>query len=121
MSRDAKISFDWADDHYEFRLAIGQLRELQEKCNAGPAEILTRLRTGTWRVDEVREIIRLGLIGAGKTPSDALKIVRIYVEARPWMESIQPAQVILMAALLGSPEEPVGKKERSAKTKTKAT
>lgn len=119
MSRNATVEFDWADDHYEFRLAIGQLRELQEKCNCGPNELLGRLRQGTWRVDDIRETIRLGLIGAGKTPSEALKIVRTHVEMRPWLENVQPAQLILMAALMGVPEEPVGKKERTAKAKTK--
>ena len=54
MSRDASISFDWAGDERRFRLAIGQLRELQEKCSDGPMEIMSRLQGGTWRIDDVR-------------------------------------------------------------------
>lgn len=106
--RDATVTFDWADGTHSFRLAWGQLAELQEKCDAGPYVVLQRLHSGAWRIEDISNIIRLGLIGGGMEPAPALNLARRYVEARPPMESLIPAQVILSAALTGAPEEKVG-------------
>lgn len=109
MSSDGSYSGLWADGTYRFRLAIGQLRELQEKCNAGPPEIFDRLMKNTWRVDDVRETLRLGLIGGGTKPSDALVLVIRYVDSRPWMENVPAALGVIGAALVGDPNDQPGK------------
>jgi hypothetical protein len=111
MSADASKTFEWADGEYKFRLAIGQLRELQDKTGVGPYALLSRVIDGTWKVDDLREVIRLGLIGGGLEPLKALSLVKNYVEGRPLMESLTPVKVILAAALFGDPDDPVGKKE----------
>lgn len=105
MSRDASIALDWADGTYQFRLAWGQIAELQEKCNAGPFEILRRLSSGTWRIEEISNVLRLGLIGGGMEPIPALKLVRTYVEARPPVENLLHAQAVMSAGLMGAPDE----------------
>lgn len=117
MSRDARIEFDWADGTHGFRLAWEQLSELQEKCDAGPYVVLQRLQNGSWRVEDVSNVIRLGLIGGGTTPADALKLVRRYVEARPAMENVIPAQIIMTAALLGAPEDSPGEGDAESPAK----
>lgn len=112
-SRDATVGpLDWADGSHSFRLAWGELRQLQEACDAGPFVVLTRLGQGAWRVEDISQTIRLGLIGAGTPPADALKLVRDYVESRPPMENLMLARGILMAALHGPPEETPGKASR---------
>lgn len=112
MSLHGSISFEWADGTHIFRLAHGQIRELQEKSNAGIIQIFTRIKDGAWYLDDLREVIRLGLIGGGKTPLDALALTVRYVDERPLLESVAPATAILMAALVGSPDDPVGKKKQ---------
>lgn len=114
MSADASIELTWADGTYKFRLPIGQLRELQDKCRAGPPEILDRLTFRKWLVDDVRETIRLGLIGGGKTPTDALVLVIRYVDDRPLMENAPVAQSIMIAALVGVPGDQPGKRDAGA-------
>lgn len=109
MSATAAITLAWGDGEHTFRLAIGQLRELQEKCNAGPFEIADRLETKRWRIDDLREVLRLGLIGGGKAPAEALTLVRRYVDERPFAENVYPAYSVLLAALVGAPDDPVGK------------
>jgi hypothetical protein len=110
MSRDASISLTWADGDYTFRLGVAQIRELQEKSEAGPSVILRRMAEDTWFVDDLIHTIRLGLIGGGATPADALKLVRRYVEQRPLAENRNAATLILGAALYGAgDEEPLGK------------
>ncbi|MBZ9973511.1 gene transfer agent family protein [Mesorhizobium sp. BR1-1-12] len=108
MARDARIELDWADGTYAFRLGWGQLAELQEKCDAGPYVVLNRLHSGQWRIEDISNVIRLGLIGGGMLPADALKKVRAYVEDRPPFENIITAQVVLGAGLTGAPEEKLG-------------
>lgn len=111
MSRNCSVTIAWADAEYVFQLKLGQLEELQEKCDAGPFVIYERLVTHTCRLNDWRETIRLGLIGGGMKPPDALKLVRRYVDERPWAESILPATVILGAAIRGIPDEEPGKAE----------
>lgn len=108
MSRDGRIELDWADGTYSFRLGWGQLAELQEKTDAGPFVVLQRLHNGQWRIEDIANVIRLGLIGGGMEPAKALAKVRTYVEARPPMENVLSAQAILSAAVIGAPEETVG-------------
>lgn len=99
---NGEVSFDWADGHHTFNVAkLGQALELEDKCGAGLHEILERLTSRRWRVSDIRETIRLGLIGAGLEPAEALKLIRRYVEGRPWGENVPPARVILLAAIVG--------------------
>lgn len=109
MSRDARIDMDWADGTYSFRLGWGELGKLQEACDAGPYVVLDRLQNGSWRVEDISNVIRLGLIGGGMDALGALKLVRSYVEARPPVENLVAAQIILSAGLVGAPDETLGK------------
>lgn len=108
MSRDAQITLPWADGDYTFRLGWGELELLQEACGAGPYVVFNRLLDDSWKMGDLSHTIRLGLIGGGKTPVEALKLVREYVEKRPPMESVIFAQGILQAGLAGASEEKVG-------------
>ena len=100
---------------YRFHVRVGELRELQDKCDAGPAVVYQRLVSGLWRLEDLRETIRLGLIGGGMAPTDAAKLVKNYVDARPLAESVPVATAILGALLVGveevmkdKPEKPAG-------------
>lgn len=109
--RDARVrDVTFGDGEYDFRLGWGQLVELQEKTGCGPHFCLNRLHNGGWLVEDISETIRLGLLGADKDmkPSTATTLVRRYVHERPPLENHTLAVVILTAALMGSPEEPVG-------------
>jgi hypothetical protein len=106
---------DWADGEHTFRLAIGQLRELQETINKprakigapliGPASLYNLIVSRDAWTHEVREVMRLGLIGGGMKPIEAVDLVRRYVEERPLAESSVHAALVLGAALFGTPEE----------------
>lgn len=102
---DAALTRVWADGEHRFRLRIGELRELQAKTGVGPHALYQRLSLRQWLVDDLREIIRLGLIGGGMPPVEALGLVKRYVEERPLLESVEPALAILGVALLGPEPE----------------
>jgi hypothetical protein len=83
---------------------------------------LLRSVGGDWRVEDVRETIRLGLIGAGMTPTDAFIAVSTYVDQVdkfPLIDNVGVAAAILHHALTAPEGEKVGK-PKAGKTK-KAT
>src|SRR3954451_18121377 len=106
MSRHAEIVRDFGDGTYRFRLALGQLRELEEKRNAAASVIFMRISTGSFWVDDLREAMRLGLLGGEDvTPVQANKLVQRYVDERPLFEWMALATEIRHAALIGPPNE----------------
>lgn len=109
-NRNGLVALDFADGEHRFRLAIGQLEELQEKTGVGPFVLLRRLIDGEWRIADVRETLRIGLIGGGMEPLTALRLVRTYVDERSdWMAHSALARLVVLAALAGAPEEQPGK------------
>lgn len=107
----AEVTLDWGDGEYLFRLTINGLIELEEKCSAPFTEVFRRLMAGAYSINDVRETVRLGLIGGGMEPGKALALVRRYVDARPKAESEKAAQAVLGATLFGFEEAPLGKEE----------
>jgi hypothetical protein len=106
MSRDASISFEWGDGDTTFALRWAELAKLQEARDCGPYVLLDRLLSGKWRIEDIREVIRWGLIGGGKRPEEASKLIRQYVEGFPPVENLIVAQRIMGAGCVGAPDEP---------------
>lgn len=106
MSRQAKIQLVF-DEAREFRLGIGQLEELQERCDAGPEEIFNRLNTARWRLADIQQTLRLGLIGAGATVSQAAVLVERNAGPGNLIEWKDHCRAILFAAMAGAPDEEV--------------
>ena len=113
MSRDGSITLAWAGGEHLFRLGWGELRSIQEACDAGPFAILERLGNGAWRLDDISSVIRFGLIGGGTPPVEAAKLVRLYVEKFPPAESCIVAHAVLTAGCIGAPEEQIEKKSEA--------
>ena len=118
MAVNGEVELVWADGEHKFNIAkVAQILELEEKCGAGLPEILTRLSEGKWKLNDLRETVRLGLIGAGLDPLKALGLVQKYVDNRPLTESVQVAMVVIMAALVGVTGDQPGKKEKAERDK----
>lgn len=94
----------FGDGIYLFRLDIDGLRELQDKTDAGPAFLLHRIAAGQWRVDDVRETIRVGLVRGGLDPVQALVLLARYFDSAPIGRHVGLASLILSAAIF-EPEE----------------
>lgn len=138
----------FGDGEYRFWLPLPQVFELERVCDASILAIEERLRTaiamdgdgnpdfmggGTASVQEVRETIRLGLIGGNSGlveeqeievgPLRAKQLADLYCyPARPLSEGVTLAWLILSSAIFGvrlkkkEPEKPVKKRaSRSAK------
>lgn len=122
MSRSARFTGVFGDGKHDFLLTIGGLEELQEKCDAGPEEIWSRVLSGGWRVADIREPIRIGLIGGGLDPIKALVLVERYA-GEGNLSPLKPLVAnIIGAALVGAPDEdaPPGKPRGRKKTPSPA-
>lgn len=111
MSRHGEITLPLGDADYKFRLGYDQLRQLQEACDAGPGWIANQLRLGVngpWRVEYVREPIRIGLIGGGMEQGAALTLVRKFVEPH-LADCMLIAWAAINAGLSGATDEDLGK------------
>lgn len=97
MARGVDIT--WAGGEHEFKLTIDLLRALQERCDAGPAYILTRLTTGEWRVDDIVSTIRFALEGGGLDKEEARKLVRRHIEEDFGIKHVLLARAILSHTL----------------------
>jgi len=103
-----KVTINWVQGEHDFALNIGELRALQKNCDAGPELILTRLKAGSWMVDDIFETLRLGLIGAGMDGKEAGPMVRRAFDQNPAFALKLPAYQVLAAALIGEADDLVG-------------
>jgi len=73
-----------------------------------------------WLLDDVRETIRLGLIGGGMPASAALALVQRYVDPVPLLENVPAARAIVQVLLVGAPDGEQPGKKKAAKVKKPA-
>lgn len=115
MSRHGAIEQPWADGTYTFRLGLDEIEELERKRDLSIFEIVERLRVRRCRLQDISEVLRIGLIGGGTAPLNALALVKRYVDERPLDESRDIAYAIGLAALMrlhtGEVETPPGEAE----------
>lgn len=102
------VTIAWAGGEHPFALRLGELRALQDACNAGPHEILTKLQVGTWRVDDPIRTVQFGLMGGGMDRAAAGKLVVSVAELHGLVAVVQVAAGVLAAALAGVADDPVG-------------
>lgn len=114
MSADASFTQVWAGDERIFRLGIGELLALEEKRDLGCAEILNRISMGQWRIADLKEPIRLGLMGGGVEAKKSRELVEAHVVPGKLLEAAILARAILLSALVGDTREQVGKSEAAA-------
>lgn len=92
---------DLGGARHKFQLPIGEMGELERRCNAGIGEIMVRLASHRFYRADIHEPIRLGLIGGGLSPAEAEAAMRYNVHARPLAEHMQLAADIVSAAVSG--------------------
>jgi hypothetical protein len=120
----AEIELKWGDGTYLFALKLKQIEELQRLCSAGLGEIAQRMLVERrWRVGDIVETIRLGLIGGGLPSVRARELVETYIDGHPLADPRDPAnhlmtaQAVITAAYFGiekKDDEPEGKGEAAA-------
>lgn len=102
MNRHGAIELQWGDGTYTFRLGLGEIEEMERKRDLGIFQIVTRLspEIRQCKLSDITEVIRLGLIGGGMVPVEALVKVQRYAEERPIDENRDVAYAIALAGLM---------------------
>lgn len=121
MSADGSVELTWAAELRKFRIAIGEFRDLQESVNArrvaigaetvGPSTLLTAFRTNNAWPDDVRDVLKAGLIGAGIAYDKAQRLLVRHFDNKPLLAHTKTAFLVLLAALVGVPEDEPAKKK----------
>lgn len=99
-SRFGLVTLDWADGTHDFRLGLAEIEEIEAKFDRSLFVIAGALGARTAKVSEIREVVRVGLIGGGMKPVDALAKVRRYLDERAIEESRDVAYAIVLAGLM---------------------
>ena len=114
MSLSTALVSEFGGQNRVFKLRIGEMGELETLCGTGIAGIYSRLATLQFRYADVRETIRLGLIGGGMVASEAAFLMKRYVDSDdvPVNANVPLAIAILQAKFEGVKEaakdEPLG-------------
>jgi hypothetical protein len=127
MSADGSIELEWAEETRRFRIAIGEFRGLQDAVNgrrsvlnlepSGPSGLLNLLRTNNAWPDDVRDVLKAGLIGGGLEYSKVQRLLIRHFDNSPLLAHMKVAFTILLAALVGVPgDESVSKKKTETAT-----
>ena len=124
MSANGTRTIIWAGGEDVFCLAkVGLILDLEDKCKAGIAAIMTRIGNGSWGLNDIREPIRLGLIGAGMSPESAMSRVKNHVDSNEngLAPSVLVAYAVIEAVMVGVKDDPVGKAPPAEARKTGST
>lgn len=135
MSRSGEIEFPFGTEVCTFRLGIEQWRKVQERCDCGPPELLARLapivhgaqlglsfgemirsgHLGTWRIDDLREVLLQGLIGGGMGSTAAGILVRAQFDEHPSWEHAPLVFSVIQASMTPPEDEPLGESKGATK------
>ncbi|UHC14423.1 gene transfer agent family protein [Methylobacterium currus] len=97
----------------KLQLTLGCIGELERICGAGIGEIQLRLAGHRFYAADLRETVRLGLIGGGEDLAGAEALMRFNFDQQPLATHLQLAADLLSAAVAGVEPEGNGVTERS--------
>lgn len=103
----------------DFAVRLAELRRIQELTGRGPHKVLNDLRNGEWLIDDVIEIIRLGLEAAGTEPSEASALVNRYIiEPQRFLSIGRSLAMAILINGLEAPDDDAPKKSQKTRAKT---
>ncbi len=109
----------WAGGANQFRLAIGELRTIEQRCDAGVAVVMMRLLGQQWKVDDVIQPILLGLIGAGMAEPDAKRAIeKAHSTANMYALAITSAAILQKFIMWDPDGDAPGEAQAGAGSKT---
>lgn len=94
------------DNEYTFALTWDGAQEWEEKTGRSLFHTFNAMvASKTGFVSDVKELLRVSLIGGGMSPSEAFSLIRRYVEKRPLAETMPVALAAAEAFLFGTEGE----------------
>lgn len=120
MSRSAEVRRFFGEGEFTFALTIGPAEQLEQVrsdalrkmgFDAGQGAIMAiqgRLAGGTFLIDDVRQTLRLGLIGAGMDREEAFRLVDRNLKPGYVVKAAMVAGDVIDALLSGDPDDQPG-------------
>lgn len=123
MSGTGETREDFAGEERGFRIRLGEIRRIEEKCGDGIFAVVGRLSRAVLltqqlpgvqafaapgmdvRADDVRTVIYEGLVGGGMAAPDASKLVRAEIDDRG-LRGLTDNLPVALAVLWGSQQAP---------------
>lgn len=100
MRSDAVLTDYFGGEERRFALPVfGELRQLQDKHDLGPAAFELMFRSQAWKVEHLADVIKFGLIGGGMAEGEADRLVKSTIEAGRLLRYVPLAHTIILAAL----------------------
>lgn len=96
---------DLGGKQHKFELTLGNIRDLERVAGAGVGAIWNRIISAEFRIDDLRETIKQGLIGGGLSGLDAEAAVRAFVDKAPIKTYYQLAFDIVKSIVDGDVQE----------------
>lgn len=101
------IELNWVGGEHSFALRIGELQALQDITGEGPGASLQRLYAsmqtgvmmGGWKISDVIDTVRLGLIGGGMDRVEAAKLTQAGADRGGITSLVPTACEVLLDAL----------------------
>ena len=110
MSRSAVVRQRFfGEGYFDFKLGIGEADLLQDQFDCGLMEMLERI--AMVRTRDIKEVLRLGLIGGGMDKEAAFNLVERQVRPGYLAEAAKVAIAVIEAAVRGAPDEPLGESQ----------
>lgn len=100
----------FGDQERRFTLTDPMVIELERLTGTGIGTLFLRLTRSDFRLADLAETIRLGLIGADTNPEEAARLIETYARNRPIAE-IMPLAVDILAARWSGPESHEGESD----------
>lgn len=94
----------FGDAEYDFRLTFPLLKELEKSTGLPSLALFTRIFNRESSIADLKEVIRLALIGGGTHPARAAELVAAYAVDRPLIEIWPLAVAIAEATWFGTEE-----------------
>jgi Phage tail tube protein, GTA-gp10 len=91
---------------HSFALTDTMIAELERQAEIGIGALYQRVVAMAFKASDLPEIIRLGLIGAGMHPHEAMQLTDTYARNRPMSETFPLALDIFDARWNGTEPEP---------------
>lgn len=95
----------WPGGEHAFRLGLAEIEALQQKTDCGPEFLLHKINAAQWKLVDLTEVLRNGLIGGGMPHVEAKRTVSNAVDLHPLIAFKVPAAEVLAASLYGPPED----------------
>lgn len=120
MSGSAEVTKFFGEADFRFALTIGVAQQLEEvrgeslrrqgfdPGHAGLMAIQGRLSAGMFLIADIKQTLRLGLVGAGMDPEDAARLVDRHVISGYLVKAAMIAGDVLDAALSGAVDDAPG-------------